>query len=101
MGGMRFNHYATLLHVWVEPDKMVLYIELSPNFGPCMVGNSENGAVNIFPAHYNKCSLMFIHYPKYKNRIQNVSPALIFQEDYIQWDIWVSLQGAYIWWAYI
>ena len=46
---------------------------------------------------------MFIHFPNYTHRIPKVSPGHIFGEDYIQKDIWVSLQevynqrGAYIW----
>ena len=33
----------------MESDKIVPKIRLSPNFGSCTGGNSENGAGNIFP----------------------------------------------------
>ena len=37
--------------------KIVPEIGLSPNSGACAGGNSENGAGNIFTAHYKECSL--------------------------------------------
>ena len=46
-----------LAGVRVESDKIVLKIRLSPKFGACAGGNSENGAGNIFPANYKECSL--------------------------------------------
>ena len=39
-----------LARVWVESDKIVPKIRLSPKFGTCAGGNSENGAGNIFRA---------------------------------------------------
>ena len=46
-----------LARVRVESDKIVLKIRLSPKFGVCAGGNSENGEGNIFPAQYKDCGL--------------------------------------------
>ena len=46
-----------LARVRVESNKIVPKIRLSPKFGACAGGNSENGAGNIVPAHYKECSL--------------------------------------------
>ena len=45
-----------ILHIlWY--GKSATGTEHSPNFGACTGGNGENGASNIFPMHYNECSL--------------------------------------------
>ena len=46
-----------LARVRVESDEIVPKIRLSPKFGACAGGSSENGAGNILPAHYKECSL--------------------------------------------
>ena len=55
--GTNYTICCGLARVWVESDKIVPKIRLSPKFGACAGGNSENGAGNIFPAHYKECSL--------------------------------------------
>ena len=53
------NLHVTLwfARVRIESDKIVAKVRLSPKFGTCAGGNSENGAGNIFPMHYKECSL--------------------------------------------
>ena len=55
--GTNYMLRCGLAHVWVESSKIVPKIRLSPKFGACAGGNSENGTGNIFPAHYKECSL--------------------------------------------
>ena len=55
--GTNYTICCGLARVWVESDKIVPKIRLSPKFGACAGGNSENGAGNIFPVHYKECSL--------------------------------------------
>ena len=53
--GTTYTLCCGLAHVRVQSDKIVLKIRLSPKF--CTGRNSENGAGNIFPAHYKECNL--------------------------------------------
>ena len=55
--GSNYTLCCALARVRVESDKIVPKIRLSPKFGACAGGNSENGAGTIFPAHYKECSL--------------------------------------------
>ena len=55
--GTNYTLCCGLARVRVESDKMVPKIRLSPQFGACAGGSSENGVGNIFPAHYKECSL--------------------------------------------
>ena len=56
--GTNYTLCCGLARVRVESDKIVLKIKLSPKFGTCVGGNSENGMGNIFPMHYKECSLV-------------------------------------------
>ena len=56
--GTNYTLYCGMARVRVESDKTVPKIRLSPKFGACMGGNSENCAGNIFPAHYKECSFI-------------------------------------------
>ena len=53
------------------------------------------GLFTIYPSIY--ALSMFIHYPKYMQRIPNGNLGLLFGRAYISKDFWVSVQGAYIW----
>ena len=55
---IEYTLLCDLAHVQVELAKMVSYIGLLPNFGACSGGNSENSAVNIFPAYYKEYSII-------------------------------------------
>ena len=55
--GTNYTLCCGLAQVRVESDKIVPKIRLSPMFGACAGGNSENGTGNIFSAHYKECSL--------------------------------------------
>ena len=46
------------MQVWHKLHIMLL-------FGTCLGGNSENGAENMFPAHYKECSLGSMYYILY------------------------------------
>ena len=54
--GTNYTLCCGLARVRVESDKIVPKIRLSPKFGACSVGNSENGVGNI-SAYYKECSL--------------------------------------------
>ena len=58
--GTNYTLCCGLACVRVESDEIVPKIRPSPKFGTCVGGNSENGAGNIFPAHYKECSLACI-----------------------------------------
>ena len=58
--GTNYTLCCGLARVRVKSDKIVLKIRLSPKFGACAGRSSENGAENIFPAHYKECSLLLL-----------------------------------------
>ena len=55
--GSNYTLCCGLAHVRVESDKIVPKIRLSPKFGACAGGNSENGVGNMFPTPNKECSL--------------------------------------------
>ena len=64
--GTNYTLCCGLARVRVESDKIVPKISLSPKFGACAGGSSENGLGNIFPAHYKECSLVFTSVSKFE-----------------------------------